>query len=368
MTSESSMGTNPDIFTPKPDYELTEREREQIEDLHDVRIRAVCVPIFGIVIPNLTGLFGPLGPSHFAYWFGYLWFIGLSFCIWQGNRFFLIKQRLHYDWFNHPIRKVVLLLFANVFYTTPITLLFLSLWYQSVSQVDLDWRVIQVVTLMNVICVVFITHVYETVYLIRQREDDLLTVEKLERAKAEAELQALKIQIDPHFMFNSLNTLSELIASDVAKAAEFNENLADVYRYILSNKDRELVPLLDELEFLQAYQRLMVLRFGGVLSLDIQADQDLARLLIPPISLQLLLENTYKHNDLSEPMTATLLIGGNELVFSNPMRPKRIKRFGSRLGLDNLNERYVLITDREITIEQDQGQFTVTLPLLRLTA
>lgn len=91
-------------------------------------------------------------------------------------------------------------------------------------------------TLTNVICVLFVTHVYETVFLIKERQSDQLTFEQLQRAKAQAELQALKTEIDPHFMFNSLNTLSHLIESDAEQALRFNDKLANVYRYILSSE------------------------------------------------------------------------------------------------------------------------------------
>jgi len=93
-----------------------------------------------------------------------------------------------------------------------------------------------VTTLTNVICVLFVTHVYETVFLIKERQSDQLTFEQLQRAKAQAELQALKTEIDPHFMFNSLNTLSHLIESDAEQALRFNDKLANVYRYILSSE------------------------------------------------------------------------------------------------------------------------------------
>jgi len=93
-----------------------------------------------------------------------------------------------------------------------------------------------VTTLTNVICVLFVTHGYETVFLIKERQSDQLTFEQLQRAKAQAELQALKTEIDPHFMFNSLNTLSHLIESDAEQALRFNDKLANVYRYILSSE------------------------------------------------------------------------------------------------------------------------------------
>src|SRR5262245_41210966 len=274
----------PEIGAPKPENGPPKPPAEVV--LNDLRIRLIGIPFFGVVIPNLTGLHGPLGPSSGTYWLGYLWFVLLSGLIWQGNRFFLVQQRRHYDWFHHPWRKITLLLFANVFYTAPLTVSWLWLWYQAAGLGPADWQVIRVVTLANVICVVFITHVYETVYLIKQREDDLLAVARLDRARAEAELAALRSQVDPHFLFNSLNTLAHLIPVDPARALEFTEGLADIYRYVLSSRQRDLAPLADELAFAQAYVGLLRLRFGDAVSLVCELEAEAGSRLVPAVSLQ----------------------------------------------------------------------------------
>ncbi|MCB0834119.1 MAG: sensor histidine kinase, partial [Bacteroidetes bacterium] len=253
------------------------------------------IPLFGIGIPNVTGLFGMLDYHSGVYWLGYALFILLSFLIWHGNRFFLLRQRQYLDWFNHPVRKIMVLVFANVFFTAPLTVFVLMVWDRLAGFGTIRWDVIEIVTLMNVIAVAFITHVYETVYLIRQRENDLLSFEKLERAKAQAELEALKGQIDPHFMFNSLNTLSYLIEEDPKKAHQFNDSLADVYRYILQNRNRELVYLKEEIDFVNSYVTLLQLRFGNTVRWSPLDEQDHLTWLIPPISLQILVENAVKH-------------------------------------------------------------------------
>ena len=144
--------------------------------MNDLGIRLMLIPAFGIGIPHLTGLLTPFGPETRTHWLSYPWFILISFLIWHGNRFFLIQQRKHLDWFSHPFRKVSLLLFANIFYTAPLTVSMLLFWYYTVG-LKTDWAVIRTATLACIVCVVFITHVYETVYLIQQRESDLLTFE-----------------------------------------------------------------------------------------------------------------------------------------------------------------------------------------------
>ena len=130
----------------------------------------------------------------------------------------------------------------------------------------------------------------------------------MERAKAEAELEALKNQIDPHFIFNSLNTLSHLIEEKPVKAKQFNDNLADVYRYILQNKARDLVLLREEMVFLENYFSLLKIRFEKAVQMKIIVDEsEMDQYLVPPISLQILAENAIKHNEFSDTRTIGLL-------------------------------------------------------------
>ncbi len=338
-------------------------------ELNDRTIRLIGIPAFGIVIPNITGLFGPMGPADPGYWLGYIYFILLSFSIWQGNRYFLLKQRAHFDWFSHPARKVMVLLAANVLYTAPLTVAWLWLWYRAANFSAPDFTVIQVVTLMNVICVIFITHVYETIYLIRQREDDFLRVERLERARAEAELDALRNQIDPHFMFNSLNTLAHLIETRTDQARAFCDDLSDVYRYILRQKNETLVLLGDELAFAGNYAALMKRRFGE--AIDVQVNSvPVNGSLIPPISIQVLLENAVKHNAFSEadPLRVVVSVTADFVTVRNDRRPLDVVRPSSNIGLRNLNERFELLTRKSIQIVDDASSFAVTLPLIHSTS
>jgi LytS/YehU family sensor histidine kinase len=219
------------------------------------------------------------------------------------------------------------------------------------------------------ICVLFITHIYETVFLVREAENEKLKKEQLERARAEAELQALKNQIDPHFIFNSLNTLSHLIEKDPPKARQFNDNLADVYRYILQNKARELVLLHEEMLFLTDYFSLLKIRFEQAVQLQIYIDPDLYdQYLIPPISLQILVENAIKHNEFSDavPLVITIDMQNDELVIHNQVRKKVLRKTSSRIGLHNLGERYKLTTSKEISVTESANDFRVSLPVLKI--
>ncbi len=252
---------------------------------------------FGIAIPRLTGLLDGASPAAPTYWLGSLWFLALAAAIWHGNRWLLLEQRRHWGWFDHPVRKVVTLLAAIVLFTAPLTITALAGWY-AWRELTPAWPAIQTVVLINVLCVVFVTHVYETVFLIKEREDDRVRVLALDRARVEAEMQAFLAQVDPHFLFNSLNTLGHLITTDPARAATFTDHLAELHRYLLRQRGRALVSVAEELEFVADYTALMRIRFGdafevvleeaGVDPHELRSVVREARL--PPTALQLLVE------------------------------------------------------------------------------
>ena len=325
---------------------------------------------FGLAIPRLTGLFGPYGPRDGLYWIGLVGFIALAASIWLGNRWLLFKQREHFDWFNHPLRKLLMLVVANVLYTAPVTVLGLLAWF-ALAGLPIDRTALQVVVLTNVICVLFVTHGYETMFLIRERESDLVRVERLDRMRVQAELAALKTQVDPHFLFNSLNTLGHLIQNDARRGREFCDTLADVYRYVLDSGQRDLVPLADELAFLRRYHRLLELRSGGAIRLAVDAGVDRAapRWRVPPLALQALLENAVKHNQASaeEPLELAITLDDDppqaSLRAVNPLRPRRSTLPSAGVGLANLAARCALVTGAALAVRAEAGVFTVDVPL-----
>ncbi|HEX6889078.1 MAG TPA: histidine kinase [Chryseolinea sp.] len=353
---------------------MTETENNIANDeiqLNDKTMRLIGIPFFGIAIPNVTGLFGSLNWRDPIYWLGYLYFIALAFMIWQGNRYLLFRTRKRFTWFDKPIEKLILLFMNNIFFTSPLTIAWLCLWYRAAGFAAIKWDNILIVTLVNVICVLFVTHVYETVFMVKEQQGEQLKNARLSKAKAEAELEALRSQIDPHFMFNSLNSLSYLISTDPAKATRFTENLADVYRYILAQKDQSLVLLEDEFSFMDKYMQLVTLRFGQALQIKRFFNGSTEKeFLIPPISAFVALENAVKHNEISEqkPLKLELHIDQNSLVIQNNLQPKRSIQHSSHIGLRNLDERFKIITGKGIDFTKDNNNFRVVMPLTPITS
>jgi hypothetical protein len=335
--------------------------------LDDRLLRGIGIPAFGLSIPHLAGLFGTHTALEGIYWLGLAWFVLLSAVIWHANRWLLFKQREHVDWFREPIQKIMLLLVGVVFGTVPVTIGMLVAWYRFAGFAAVNWDAIVMVTLTNTICVVFVTHVYETVFLIKERESDLVRMERAERARAEAELEALRAQLDPHFLFNSLNALASLIEEDPARARDFNERLARVYRYILTSRGRALVLLSEEMEFVEDYLSLLCIRFGAALRVTTDhGSSPLDRQMLPPIALQVLLENAVKHNELStsSPLEVRLVIEDGRACVSNARRPRRDILPSACVGLRNLAERYRVVAHASIEIDDQADSFAVRLPLL----
>lgn len=337
--------------------------------LNDIGFRLILTPFFGIAIPNMSGM---IDNSMFTPWllkFSYLYTIGISLVIWEGNRFLLFTLRSYFDWFNKPIRKIGALLLTIPFYTIPVTVLMLVGWYRIFHEGIVNWYKLGLTTLIIMIAVLFIVHVYETVFLVKEAESEKVMHAQTEKAKAEAELEALKNQIDPHFIFNSLNTLSHLIEEDPLKARRFNDHLADVYRYILQNKARDLVLIREEINFLNDYFALLKIRFEEAVQLHLHiTENQLDQFLIPPISLQVLAENAIKHNEFNDgsPLILDICLDGDELVVQNNLRKKWLRKVSSKVGLQNLEERYKLTTNKSITIRQNTRDFIVTLPVLKI--
>ena len=354
-----------------PEPEQSERETEKRITHSEIKLddntfRWIGIPFFGLLIPNATGLFGELTFTDLSYWMGYLYFISLAFLIWQGNRYLLFRTRKRFTWFDKPGEKLVLLLMNNIFYTTPLTIAWLCLWYIWAGFPKTDWSTIEMVVLINVICVLFVTHVYETVFLVKEKESETVKNAQLQQAKAEAELTALKNQVDPHFMFNSLNTLAFLVKFDPDKALLFTENLAEVYRYILIQKDHTLVLLEDELEFTHRYTDLLHLRFGKALIIKKHFNGSSEKdYLIPPTSVFVVFENAVKHNEISEqnPLAIDVDVKDNRLTITNHIQEKGNTQNSSKIGLKNLMERFQLITGNHIEAYQKDEKFIVSLPL-----
>ncbi len=191
--------------------------------------------------------------------------------------------------------------------------------------------------------------------------------EQLKKANLVSQLDSLKNQVKPHFLFNSLNTLTALVEKQPAQAVQFIAELSKVYRYLLQSNQKELIDLQQELDFTRAYFFLLQMRFGGGISLEVALEKDYKERLIPPLTLQMLVENAVKHNQVSVRKPLAVRIGVEEnkwLVVSNNAQPKRTSVPSSGMGLANIATKYKLLNQPHVQVQHDPDRFTVKVPLI----
>jgi two-component system, LytTR family, sensor kinase len=193
----------------------------------------------------------------------------------------------------------------------------------------------------------------------------LAEVEKFRKENAEYQFEMLKLQLNPHFLFNSLNTLSSLVHEDTSKASDFIRRLSDVYRYVLDNRNKELVTLKVEMDFIQAFSFLQGIRFQGMIDFRFEISEESLNRKIAPMTLQLLVENAVKHNIASgkNPLVITILSDKDSLVVLNNLQPKAGQP-GTGVGLKNITSRYAFLTERKVEIVNENNVFKVVIPLI----
>src|SRR5690554_1869650 len=213
---------------------------------------------------------------------------------------------------------------------------------------------------------VVITAVFYAVYYYRNKQEKEVKEQKFIAGTASAKFDALKNQLDPHFLFNSLNVLTSLIEENPAMASKFTPSLSKVYRYVLEQKNKELVILEEELEFAELYMSLLNVRFEDSIIFKTPHQLKNPQGKVVPLSLQLLLENSVKHNMVtpSKKLYVTISEEEGRLTITNNSQPKRILRESTGVGLKNIRDRYGLLTDKLVEIRKNRNEFSVSIPVL----
>lgn len=206
----------------------------------------------------------------------------------------------------------------------------------------------------------------EAWYFYRENKETKLEAKYLEQELMAVRFEVLKSQINPHFLFNSLNVLSGLINKDRKKAQLFIDEFSQIYRYVLDTIEVPVVSVEKELEFARSYMFLQQIRYGNILVYSVNLQAELLHFLIPPLSLQVVLENAIKHNAISSTNPLNIEIAGDEnaMVVRNNYRPKVSKGKSTGLGLINLKKRYQLVCEQEPEFLIDNNYYVVKLPLI----
>ncbi|HLN53560.1 MAG TPA: histidine kinase [Lentimicrobium sp.] len=208
--------------------------------------------------------------------------------------------------------------------------------------------------------------ILEALVFFNESNNARLKAEALEKELYTIRFEVLKNQINPHFMFNSLNVLSGLIEKDAEKAQQFIDEFAHIYRYVLETIEKLVVPVSDELGFVRSYIFLQQIRYGEAVRLTVDVPAEALNMVLPPLSLQLVLENAIKHNivSISQPLTITILYKGQKLTVINNIQSKVSSGVSTGLGQKNLAKRYLMISDEVPEFRMIDNQYIVELPLI----
>ncbi|WP_298518377.1 2TM domain-containing protein [uncultured Kordia sp.] len=216
--------------------------------------------------------------------------------------------------------------------------------------------------LITIIFAVF----FHAIYFYKELQKKRVTEQKIIAGTASAQFDALKNQLDPHFLFNSLNVLSSLIDENPRQAQKFTSGLSKVYRYVLEQKNKELVTVDEELKFAKTYMSLLKMRFEDSIIFEAPETASNPESKVVPLSLQLLLENAVKHNMVtpSKPLHIKIHEDRGNLIIENNLQEKQIVKKSSGVGLNNIRQRYDLLTERQVYINKTTSDFQVAIPML----
>ncbi len=269
----------------------------------------------------------------------------------------------HIRWTKAPVMRMVTGLLLTTIYTIIMSVL-LKLFVEMVTRMSLgSWQNILYSTVAITLTITFF--MTSRSFLLNWRQTSI-DAERLKKESIAAQYESLKNQVNPHFLFNSFNVLSNLVYEDQDKAVKFIKQLSEVYRYVLDSRTKEIVDLGEELHFLESYIFLQQIRFGDKLRFDIRLDG--VRSDIAPLALQLLVENAIKHNIVSQddPLTIRLFVDGDFIVVENNLQVKQgLSEHSSGIGLENIAKRYEFLSERKIEVLKTERHFIVKLPVIR---
>jgi two-component system, LytTR family, sensor kinase len=327
------------------------------------------LPVLSFIIPIV--FFGcRINRYPFFSWDKYFTTLFITLLLWVGNRYILVWSRTRYPLFKETRRRLfvqsVLMLIFTVAGNNLLGFLTDDIFFKDGSGGHFRTDTLINTNAAALFCTIMIIAIYESIYSMNQLRQSVEEKEMLKRESLYAQLDALKTQVNPHFLFNNLNTLCSIIPENPGQAVDFVQQLSKVYRHILEVKDEQSICLKEELDVLQAYGFLLKTRFGNNLTINIRVAEEKLQKKIAPLSLQLLMENAIKHNIVSanRPLKIEVYTLNGNIIVSNNLQVKKQVNESTRSGLDNIRNRYRLLSDQLVEVKESQADFTVSIPLL----
>lgn len=288
--------------------------------------------------------------------------------LWKGNQFvgWYIGRKIDFN--KQPYKSLRWSLISMLIYTIIAIFVVNYIWYvlihgHSVQQM-FNWGYLSMI--IEFIITVVITSIFFSMGFFQVWREAAVNEERLQKESIKLQYKALKNQVNPHFLFNSLNSLTSLVYQDQDQAAKFIKQLSEVYRYILEHKDNELVSLADEISFSEKYIFLQKIRHGDSLHINIDTSNESQHYVVP-VSIQILIENAIKHNEVSEdnPLTINIFSNDEYIHVLNNKKPKTVLKESGGIGLSTIRARYSFLADKKVITNETDETFEVLIPLLK---
>ena len=337
-----------------------------IKEIPRAIILSIAVFLVLLVIKLITGKTIQLN-EYLLINFGYTMIYGIT--LYFANAFLFIYLDDVFKVERFTKRRIILGFLGS--FVISVFAIFLLRIVEDVLIEDKSFEVfLQNETLANYVVTIIMTFVvtlaFHSFFFYKAYQEKKLKEQKIIANVASAQFESLKNQIDPHFLFNSLNVLSSLIEENPESAQKFTTSLSKVYRYVLEQKDKELVSVAEELQFAKTYMNLLKMRFENSITFEIPEQLENIEAKVVPLSLQLILENCIKHNVVSatKPLHIKISVAHNELIITNNLQKKEVLQDRKGVGLQNIVNRYAILTNRKVKITETTETFSVQLPIL----
>ncbi len=304
----------------------------------------------------------------------YAWNAGYSMCLglplFASGYWFRLYEKFFIDWIRKPVQSITIAQLVHLVYASSVIFIVNWFWFIVVSGHEWEnfWEYNKGTILAEYIIFVIIAAIIYAISFFKAWRQEVRDSEEVKTEALSLKYQVLQNQVNPHFLFNSLNVLGSLIDTDVVKAKKFTRELSHFFRNVLQFKDKDIIPLQEELDFVKKYIYLQQIRFGKALEVEIIASKNMRGNVIP-LSLQTLVENAIKHNEISKASPLRIIIAVTDdrtLIVENNIQLKNAMEPGNKTGLRNLAGRYEFLTGKKVEITQNSKYFRVILPLIVL--
>lgn len=336
--------------------------------LNDRLFRFVGIPLIAFFGHIIFYNRNETGEERFGFWTIFLLSLAETMLLWEANRLVILFFRSKFPGLLQTKKRIALVLFFCTLLTIAVRLLNIYVYDKTVLwgyrfPLEAYLHSISVALLF----VIIVCAMYEAIYYFSMWKNAAVESEALKKENLQTQLDSLKAQISPHFLFNSLSSLSSLIEEDPKLARRFVDEMAVVYRYLLQSNEKQLITLREEIDFINAYAAMLQTRFPAGLEVDINIDEHCFTKLLLPLTLQILLENAVKHNAVlpSKPLLVSIhSVNNSSVIVENNIQPKTRPVASNKMGLNNIVAKYKLLDHAAVSIEQVDNKFRVTIPLI----